>query len=128
MTAKRTWQKHEQYWAELHGENRSGPLGKDDPDITLDNLPIGIECKLQKRRTLRTIDLEQAKSNALKHGRPWLLVLHEKGSDRTEDLVVMDHDTYLMLATGYLNVATCMSDDACDFAIDAVRTYPHLNR
>lgn len=103
MTASRTWKKMEQWWAELHGEERSGPTGRDLPDTTNNNWPVGIECKLQTKRTLRTKDMEQAAENAAKCGLPWMLVLHEKGSEYLDDLVVMPASTYVGIITNTIH-------------------------
>ena len=102
-TASRTWKKAEQTWAELHGESRSGPTGRDSCDVTTVNCPIGIEHKLQTKRTLRRVFVEQARENAAAIGLPWVLILHEKGTNAVkEDYIVMDPTTYLGLISGEL--------------------------
>lgn len=103
-TSKRAWQQLEQWWAMLHGEERSGPTGRDLPDCTLTNTTIALEVKFQERRTLRSEDINQARSNAQKVGLPWALILHEKNHERTEDLVVLPVATYLGLLTGRLTL------------------------
>jgi len=101
-TCSRAWKKCESWWAKLHGEERSGPTGRDLPDVTNNRCPIGIEVKLQNRRTLRSEDIEQADTNARKLGLPWMLVLHEKNHNHADDLVVMPVSTYLGIITGLL--------------------------
>jgi hypothetical protein len=59
-----------------------------------------MECKLQTTRRLTADDMKQADVNAAKEGLPWALFLHNKGSQRAQDLVIMPIGTYLCLITG----------------------------
>jgi hypothetical protein len=102
MTSSRAWKQAEQWWAELHGESRSGPTGRDMPDATSENWPVGIEVKFQTKRCLRSDDIAQARENAAKLKLPWTLVLHEKGTDRVDDLVIMPVSTYLGIITKHI--------------------------
>jgi hypothetical protein len=122
MTSSRAWKQLEQWWAELHGESRAGPTGRDLPDATVENWPVGIEVKFQTRRCLRSDDIAQAKENAGKLGLPWMLVLHEKGGDRVDDLVVLPVSTYLGIITHQVKPRCGLPDYTKMLANDLLRT------
>lgn len=92
--ADKSWKVWERQVAADLGGERTGPMGKDLPDVS--GVPvIAPECKYQKRLALNEADFQQARDNATKIGKLPVLFLKERGGKRKR--VVMDYDDYLTL-------------------------------
>ena len=87
--ADRPWKRAERQAAAALGGVRSGPTGRNSPDVS--GVELSPEVKYQKRYALRAADLAQARANALP-GKPWCLILKQH---RTRGaLVIMELDTF----------------------------------
>jgi len=75
------------------------------------NTPFAVECKRTTRFQLRASWIEQARRNAKKDGRPWLLVISEHRSARP--VAVMDFYALAQLVeeAGRLTVGVSSSVD-----------------
>lgn len=88
-----SWKQWERDVAAALGGSRSGPTGRDTPDVDVEYLAP--ECKYQKRLAYRESDWTQAKENAAKVGKVPALFLKERGGKRKR--VVMDFDQFVEL-------------------------------
>lgn len=92
----KAWKVWERTVARDLGGERTGPTGRDLPDVTGINL-LAPECKYQKRLAYREADWEQARENAKNVGPMHMpaLFLKERGGQRIR--VVMDYPDFVIL-------------------------------
>jgi hypothetical protein len=83
------WKALELRIARAWGGERSGPVGRDGPDVA--GVPLAIQCKRTGSTTggIRGAWIEQAKRDAKKAGLPWVLVV-SKHNDR-DPIAVVSH-------------------------------------
>jgi hypothetical protein len=90
----KAWKAWEREVARDLGGTRTGPTGRDTPDVS-DVALIGPECKYQGKFGYKEADFTQARENAEKVGRMPALFLKERGGKRKR--VVMDYLDYIAL-------------------------------
>lgn len=90
----KAWKVWERTVARDLGGERTGPTGRDLPDVKGIWL-LAPECKYQKRLAYREADWEQARENAEGVGLVPALFLKERGGKRIR--VVMDYADFLEL-------------------------------
>jgi hypothetical protein len=92
--ASKQWKNVERELAEKLGGCRTGPTGKNDCDVS--GIPDwGPEVKYMQRLCLRTDHIKQAKANAARVGKRWLLYIREAKSGRR--VVVLDLEDFVWL-------------------------------
>ena len=92
--ADKAWKAWEREVARDLGGERTGPTGFDLPDVK--GVPlIAPECKYMGRMSLRDVDRQQARENAIKVGRMPVRFLKEKGTGRKE--VVIEYDDFIAI-------------------------------
>lgn len=89
--ASNQWKVFEREVARDLGGERTGPTGKDSPDVINLPIPFAPECKYMQRLSLKTDHLRQAKANA--KGQDWGLFIREAKSGRR--VVVLEYKTFL---------------------------------
>lgn len=97
--ADAAWKQWEREVAADLGGRRSGPQGSDVPDVYGVDL-IAPECKLQANLSLKKQDIDQARDNARKIGKEWILFLKERrkpGEKFARKVVVMDYHAFIDL-------------------------------
>lgn len=92
--ADKAWKAWEREVAKDHGGTRTGPTGRDTPDVTGVAL-IAPECKYQGKLLFKETDMEQARDNAAKVGLMPVVFLKEKQTNRRA--VRLDYADWLTL-------------------------------
>lgn len=87
------WKAFERRIAGAWGGYRSGPTGRDGPDVS--GVPVAIQCKRTTRVGIRGSWIVQARLDGKKLGLPWVLVVAQHG-DR-KPVAVVDHDWLVRL-------------------------------
>lgn len=87
------WKQWERDVAADLGGSRTGPTGRDTPDVTV--FYLAPECKYQKRLAYLEADMQQARENASRVGKVPALFLKERGGKRKR--VVFDYDDFIAL-------------------------------
>lgn len=90
----KAWKAWEREVAKDHGGARTGPTGRDTPDVS-GLAMIGPECKYQASLMFKESDMQQARDNATKIGLRPILFLKEKGNLRRA--VRLDYADWLVL-------------------------------
>lgn len=90
--ADKGWKKWEREVAADLGGQRTGPQGKNLPDVS--GIEIAPECKYYSALMLRTRDLDQAKFNAKE--KPWVIPMKAKG-DRKGAIAILPYDFFVEL-------------------------------
>lgn len=99
-TPEKKWERQA---AKALGGRRTGPRGFGLPDVA--DTPLAPECKLQGRLALKGKDLLQAKTNAERVGKPWVLLLKKrsKQGEIPERLAIMDYMMFIDWYTALLD-------------------------
>lgn len=87
----KAWKQWERDVAADLGGTRTGPTGRDDPDVLVPILAP--ECKYQAVLAYRERDMQQARENASRVGKIPALFLKERGGKRRR--VVFDYEDFL---------------------------------
>lgn len=95
----KSWKAWEREVARDLGGTRTGPTGRDTPDVSGIEF-IGPECKYQGKLAYKEADFTQARENAAKCGLKPALFLKERGGSRKR--VVMDYDDFVALYCTYV--------------------------
>lgn len=88
----KTWKAAERRIAGRFGTKRTGPLGRNAPDVITGDLSIEVKTRKTLPAWLHAA-MNQAKRNAIEGTEP-IVVLHQIGQRHDNDLVVMSFEVF----------------------------------